>query len=99
MLGLDPRPEHESQIKRRRAEWALEMVQSWQMADAIQLMNERAVRQLQDAALDDHAALLRAKVTLDVVSEFQTVLAELISDWQIVEMAREREEERYNDHG
>ncbi len=99
MLGLDPRPEHESLVTRRRAEWALQMVQAWQMGDAIQLMNEQAMRELLAAAPDDHAAMLRAKIKLEVVSDFQATLAELISDWQIVETTREREEERYNDHG
>lgn len=68
------------------------MIQSWQMGDAIQLMNEMAMRELLAADLADSAALARAKIKLEVVSEFQTTLAQLVSDWEIVEAAREREE-------
>lgn len=68
------------------------MIQSWQMGDAIQLMNELAMRELLAADLADSAALARAKIKLEVVSEFQTTLAQLVSDWEIVEAAREREE-------
>lgn len=99
MLGLDPRPEHLSQATRLRAQWAQEMVSQWQMADAIQIMNERAVRELMDADPGDHAALLRARMKLEAVSDFQSVLAELVADWELIEQARQREEERYNEHG
>lgn len=92
LLGFDSRPEHLSQRTRLRAEWATAMIQSWQMGDAIQLMNELAMRELLAADLADSAALARAKIKLEVVSEFQTTLAQLVSDWEIVEAAREREE-------
>jgi hypothetical protein len=93
---LDPPEEHLSQVQRRRAEWASELLNQWQMGDAIQLMNEIAVRELMEAAPDDHAALLRARVKLEVVSEFQETLAQMVDDWQVVELTRQREEERYN---
>lgn len=99
LLGLDPRPEHLPQVQRRRAEWATEMLSQWQMADAIQIMNEIAVRELMAAPVDDHAALVRAKVKLEVVSEFQETLVQMVDDWNAVEVIREREEERYNEHG
>lgn len=99
LLGLDPRPEHLPQVTRRRAEWAREMISQWQMGDAIQLMNELAMRELMQASPDDHAALVKARVKLEVVGEFQETLAQMIDDWEAVEAAREQQEKRYNEHG
>lgn len=94
LLGFDSPPEHRSQHMRLRAEWAKEMISSWQMGDAIQLMNEIAMKELLLADPGDSAALLRAKVKLEVVSEFQVTMEQMVNEWEQVEAIRERVEAR-----
>lgn len=93
LLGLGLRPEHEEPTSRRRAEWASEMIQRWEMNDAIQMLNEMAVRELLAADPDDHPALLRARIKLEVVSDFQWTLQMMVDEYtSLLSQLRQRED-------
>jgi hypothetical protein len=98
LLPLDLRPEHETEVMFRRAQWAQAMTDSWQMSDAIQMLNEMAMREFLDADPEDRHAMLRIRAKLEVISEFSGMLDLIVSEWASVEATREAEDaKRYGE--
>ena len=77
-----------------RSEWAQSMLNAPQFQEAIQLMNEKVLRELYNTPSTDVASLTVLNEKLKVITEFVDELSEMVDRWAEVQQIQEQHNRR-----